>query len=172
MTQMSRRKKRKKTKRRSSPRRIHSKESKRTSSPSSTGYLLKLAEDIRSRSGFDEMSILINPEDQEPLSDRLPEILGDFLMDMATNKEEMERLLFLAVTAWNATVVPEDLQQELFERTIGELPEEIHELVFAMMERKRQLYPDDHRYVVDFQVDDLGDTFHISVASAMILPET
>jgi hypothetical protein len=85
----------------------------------------------------------------------------------------VERLMVLAAGVWNTVVAcPEGkLEDKLWELSralqhSSDIPlEDIFRLLRTMAERKRLLFPHDHRIVVDVAVEDEGDHFHLQAAS-------
>jgi hypothetical protein len=99
-----------------------------------------------------------------PLLDGLPE--GSGLKGVRT-------VMLLAMASWNVSVLrsPEQTDQDLqqlshrFAQGSREFPEITLPLLRLLAERKRLLFPDDDRVVMDVEVEDRGDHFYIVAAS-------
>jgi hypothetical protein len=52
-------------------------------------------------------------------------------------------------------------------RSEPEDAEVMYRMIGEMMQRKQTLYPDVHRFIVSFEVEDVRDGWYISVASTL-----
>ncbi|MEM9151127.1 MAG: hypothetical protein AAGB19_11815 [Cyanobacteria bacterium P01_F01_bin.3] len=109
----------------------------------------------------------------------MSEILEDFIspyLELAHNYSERERLVSIALVAWNLSIVPESNRQAMLDSQFQTMfkegeqfaQQDIRELITAMMERKQQEFADDRQIIMDFQLQDLDDGFHLSVASTLV----
>ena len=84
----------------------------------------------------------------------------------------MQNLVTYACAAWNISISSDD-EEKSVNALFAMLPikkkdrEETLALLHALIERKRKLFPDVTRKIVDFKVTDRGDDFHIAVASTL-----
>ena len=93
--------------------------------------------------------------------------------ELADTEEAYRKLLTLAVTAWNASLLPEEEQEGMVDRILGGgLPEDDEELkpglkdiVNMLIERKRAHFSEYKRAIVDFELTDTGREHHLSVVS-------
>jgi hypothetical protein len=83
--------------------------------------------------------------------------------------ERYELLIGAAATAWNLSLLPEPERpaalRQAFHRAKVRDVEAAAEVIVALMRRKEELFPDDHRTIVSWQVSEVGDQCHVSVAS-------
>lgn len=48
--------------------------------------------------------------------------------------------------------------------------QDTQEILDELIARKQALFPDNKRYIVEFELQDTGKTFHLSVASTLMNP--
>ena len=107
---------------------------------------------------------------------KISTVIGEFVapyVNYTDSEESYRKLLTLAVLAWNASFLPETEQQDMINRVFNEgLPAETTELitglrdfVYQLINRKQAYFSKFKRSIIDFEVVDLGDRYHISVAS-------
>lgn len=112
--------------------------------------------------------------------------------------KEFEKLVVLAVVAWNIAVLPEEERLEKLTAFVNEMPKMRQELeteidtvlhndskgtdfappatttlhfIGARIQRKDELFPKDNRLVLDFKVKDSPEGAHLTVSSAPLNPE-
>lgn len=116
--------------------------------------------------------IVYNAPGQVKMSDALEEVIAPFVGD-ADTLVAMKNLVGMGSMVWNITLMPPDEQKEQIQKLIKIMesePEEteiLYGMIHEMMQRKQTLYPDVNRYIVSFEVEDIGDGWHISVASTI-----
>jgi hypothetical protein len=106
--------------------------------------------------------------------EKMSEVLAEFIepyVEHADSDDAYRRLLVIAIVAWNTALLPEERQQlaindflegldlGFFERL------EFISFIKTMMERKKTYFPDNKRFIINFELTDLGDSMHLSVAS-------
>lgn len=112
------------------------------------------------------------------LSERLLEFAGDLLGASDTNQHSTNNAVSLAVMCWNMGVVTADTAAEMrtaaaqiFEENADYLSEELEDHIDLLITKKRFIYGDDPRLIVDYSVNwGQGSQYHLQVHSA-ILPE-
>jgi hypothetical protein len=130
------------------------------------------------------------------LSAALIELCEPFEPENLSTKE-FENLIALAAVAWNIAVLPKEDRVEKLTEFIDEMPKMRQELetemgilsndesenanlapatttlhfIGAMVQRKDELFPNDYRFVMDFNVKDSPEGPHLTVSSAPINPE-
>ncbi len=119
--------------------------------------------------------IIENPKGAAKMSDVLEAFVEPYL-DFTTNLQEREKLFSIAVVAWNLTLMPEQTQKAGIDKIIQTLPrndrqaqKDTREIIAELMERKQQFFANNHRYIVEFHLQTIGNRHHLSVAST--LPE-
>ena len=123
------------------------------------------------------------------LSAALLELCEPFEPEKLSTKE-FENLIALAAVAWNIAVLPKEDRIEKLTAFIDEMPTMRQELeaemgkhssdsnpapaittihfIGAMIQRKDELFPEDNRFILDFNVTDSPEGPHLSVSSAPV----
>jgi len=111
----------------------------------------------------------------------MSEVLENFIepyLEEIDGYVQKQKFIELAVVAWNLAILPEAARQamrEQFQSSLGRngLPEDqefLDSLLDELMERKLQYFPNNRRLIMDFQFEDAGDQYHLSVASTQAPP--
>lgn len=114
-----------------------------------------------------EEKFLVNTT-KPKLSQALTHFIAPFA-DAAKTNEEYEKLLTIAIIAWNAALMDDDdARKELIEKTVSF--HEDHEVTRAILntfiERKTLFFADDKRTVADFKLTHFKDgRRHLAVAA-------
>jgi len=112
---------------------------------------------------------------------KMSEVLEDFIApykQQADTEEAMQKLLTVAVVAWNASFFSESEQQEHIEKMQAEgMPDapdqvktEFKEIVSQFISRKKRYFSEYKRLIIDFDLKDIGGQYHLSVASTVDEP--
>ncbi len=117
--------------------------------------------------------IVTNPLGEVKMSDVLEEFVDPYLPAMK-NHSQREKLFTMAAIAWNAAIMPEQERQSMLEQTIEQsfagnplAQMDALNIIGEMVDRKQQFFADNKRLIMDFQLQDMGETFHLSVASTL-----
>ncbi len=108
----------------------------------------------------------------------MSDVLERFMEPLAEDLDGIEayhRLLTLATLAWNAALRPqaegqqmvEDLLRETLGRESRETQAMCREVVRVLVERKRRLFAQYRRPIVNFAVEDRGDHYYLTVMSLL-----
>jgi hypothetical protein len=118
--------------------------------------------------------VVINPQGEIKMSDVL-EAFAEPYLEFATNHNQREKLFSVAIIAWNAAIMPEQDRQLIIEKTLeqglkgdAQSQQDARDIIDEMISRKQQLFADNQRYILDFQLQDSGKQFHLSVASTLL----
>ncbi len=123
------------------------------------------------------------------LSAALLELCEPFEPEKLSTKE-FENLIALAAVAWNIAALPKEDRIEKLTAFIDEMPTMRQELeaemgtysqdsnpapaittihfIGAMIQRKDELFPEDNRFILDFNVKDSPEGPHLTVSSAPV----
>lgn len=122
---------------------------------------------------FRGQKIIIEPSGQVKMS----EVLADFVepyLEFADTEEAYQKLLTLAVVAWNTSLFPEEEQQDMIDKTLEAMPETpeevktgLKEIVNMLMARKKIYFSEYKRMIIDFELTDTGRGYHLSVVSTL-----
>jgi hypothetical protein len=110
----------------------------------------------------------------EKMSDVLEDFIEPFVEDGELSLEANRVLLTMAVVAWNVANMPEDQQEsalqdflKVFSPTLGKGLLEAETLIRQMIVRKQRFFAKNQRFILNFQLKDLGHSRHLSVASTL-----
>ena len=121
--------------------------------------------------------MVTNPKGEVKMSEVL-EIFVEPYLDFAQNRSQREKLFGIAVIAWNLAIMPEKERQPMIDQVIkaslkGDDPlaqQDTQEIIDDLIARKQNFFAENKRYIVDFQLQDTGKQFHLSVASTLSNP--
>ena len=119
-----------------------------------------------------KMKFRMNPKGEISMSDAISELVDPFKED-APDYESFRNLVTYGCIAWNAANLPIQEQDKLINKMLGSIPRSLEDrlellgLITELMNRKKKLFPDVTRMIVDFKVTDQGENFHIAVASTL-----
>jgi hypothetical protein len=108
------------------------------------------------------------------ISDALRELVKPYL-NVAEDRKSLETLFAMGIFAWNVSVAAKEDRQDLFDKfqismqnQDADMVEEGKALIQTLIERKEQLFPDNHRTIMNFELKYTGrGNYHISVASTI-----
>jgi len=111
---------------------------------------------------------------------KMSEVLTDFVepyFEFADSDIAHRKLMMLAIAAWNTSLIPEEEQQDMVEEvlrtmpaTSEELETDLRETVKMLIARKKAHFFEYRRMIVDFKLADMGEGYHLSVASTLEKP--
>ena len=109
----------------------------------------------------------------EKMSDIIVDYAEPFIKALKTEtRKEYEKAIMLAMTYWNCSIMKEFSkvsQKEIEKRLKPITPDlEAKSIMNYMLERKRQMYPDNKRIIINYELTELKEGgFHLSVASTV-----
>jgi hypothetical protein len=124
-----------------------------------------------------DVKIIMNPNGEISMSDAISKLIEPY-QDDDYDYETSRKLVTFACVAWNASILPKEMRDEMIGRLLDSVApndkyrSELLGLITALMARKRNLFPAISRMIVDFKVTDLGNDFHIAVASTLEKKDT
>jgi len=109
---------------------------------------------------------------------KMSEALLDFaepLLDTFDNDECFEGIISIAAMCWNTSFLPEKEQHKMFRSIVDELGKsdlltrhEIEDCTRMLLERKKALFADDRRMIVNYKVVDEKDGQRLFVMSTPV----
>ncbi|MBE7551612.1 MAG: hypothetical protein HS126_11125 [Anaerolineales bacterium] len=122
------------------------------------------------KAGLGSHKLMRNPPGQVKMS----EVLRDFVAPywhIPDTEEAMRKLLTTALVAWNTALMPQAEQAGALDQIATALPAEAREDFYAivreMIERKNKHFAAYDRLILDYELVDRGNDFHITVVSRM-----
>jgi hypothetical protein len=108
------------------------------------------------------------PKEDLRLSERLVDLIAPYREDGLTS-QRYEMLIGAAATAWNLSLLPTaerpDALRQAFRNAKIRDVEPAAEVIVALMRRKEQLFPDDRRTIMSWEVSESDGQCHVAVAS-------
>lgn len=123
----------------------------------------------RVKENFPNKKVIVGPtSDGIKMSDVLEEFVEPYRQFVET-KEACWKLLAVAIVAWNATLFPEKDRLSRLDELIVTLPEDAREdsrqIIEELMVRKEKFFSQHRRMIIDFELADSGEQWHLSVMS-------
>ena len=113
---------------------------------------------------FKNMKI-IESSDEEKMSGVILRFIEPY-KSSATTIERFEKLVVLAMVAWNAHILKDkNIIAKLKESNEEEWGEELDQVLAELMIRKEQLFPDNKRLILDYRITETSNEFNLQVVS-------
>jgi hypothetical protein len=136
--------------------------------------LSTFTQDLRGQADFANARIVERSAGESKISAVFSEFLEPF-RHYATNNAAYIKLVGLGVSAWNTALLPEDAQFEFINKIMPTLftdmteaqRADMYSLIGSMVQRKRQFFADDRRYIIQFHIDDAGNGYKLMMASTL-----
>jgi hypothetical protein len=108
------------------------------------------------------------PKEDVRLSERLVDLIAPYRED-GFPLERYEMLISAAAMGWNLSLLseterPEALRQCFRDAKVRDV-EGVAQVIVSLMRRKEQLFPDDDRTIVGWEVSESDGQYHVTVAS-------
>ena len=112
--------------------------------------------------------VIVESTDRVKMSEVLEAFIAPY-MEFAETEESFKKLVTIAVIAWNAALLPRSAQTKAIDDLLTSLPPETQadakSIVRDLIRRKRKYFGKIRRAIIDFEVIDTRDGFHLTVAS-------
>jgi hypothetical protein len=135
--------------------------------------LEELAKKIQAN-GLDDMpsKMVIEPQGTEKMSEVLRKFVAPYMATVKRTKD-YRSLLDLAIIAWNISLMPEAKHQEMIDAIFEEkifkqdkqAEQDVKGIIAELITRKNKYFADIKRFIVEFNLKDTGEDYHLSVAS-------
>jgi hypothetical protein len=125
------------------------------------------------RAGWDNYTIM----PRLPQTEKMSEVLWEFLapyMPLALDREAVEKLLTMAIAAWNITLFPVGERAQRLRELSTTLPAEARTdflaLIQEMMTRKERYFAHNTRYILNYELTERRASYHLNVLSTLLPP--
>jgi hypothetical protein len=132
-----------------------------------------LFEELRQNKKTEKLKLIANPEGEAKMSGLIAELIAPYLDDAKT-LDAYKNLVATACIAWNTALLPEAEWSPAINKLVSELgavPDEFRQdmlsIIMEMIKRKLELFPDNHRQVVNFKVTETKQNYHLAIASTL-----
>ncbi len=126
-----------------------------------------LQKKLRDRMGGKEV-VIVDSADGVKMSEVLEAFIAPY-MEFTETEENFRKLVTIAVVAWNTSLLPRNEQTKAVNELLQSLPPEAQadakSIVRELMRRKKRYFGKIRRAIIDFEVADTKDGFHLMVAS-------
>jgi hypothetical protein len=120
--------------------------------------------------GVDNYKMVQAPPGAAKMSDVLMDFIEPY-KPYADTTDAMHRLIITAIVAWNTALEPPEKHAELLQSFIKTLPpdavEDFEAIVREMIERKNKHFAQHTRQIVNYELTEMDDSYHIFVASTL-----
>lgn len=133
-------------------------------------YLDELEKKVRNLEGSEKFEYRRTRPGEEKMSNVLLDFMSPYLKS-ATDRESFERLIIIGIAAWNSAIQPEPAINDVIKEFAKKMSI-IDRFYFrrflkVLVKRKNQLYPENKRFIVSYQVIETGSGWHVSVISTL-----
>ena len=118
-----------------------------------------------------DAKIVVQPSGETKMSEVLLEFVEPYSQYWRT-KEELNKLLGVAVIAWNAALLPGNERKKIIENALKAAPPEIRQdmkaIVDEMIQRKETHFAHNKRLIMNYQVTMTKEGPHVTTLSTLI----
>jgi len=123
--------------------------------------------------GWDNYTVLHNLPQTEKMSEVLWEFLAPYT-PLAPDREAMEKLLAMAIVAWNVPLFPGGERAQRLRELSTTLPAEARTdflaLIREMIARKERYFAQNTRYILNYELTEGRESYHLNVLSTLLPP--
>lgn len=136
-----------------------------------TGRLEALKQKLRSDGILAGRKIVFEPGGEEKMSEVLLAFVEPY-QHLTTSYEAYQRLIGVAVIAWNAALLPADGRRELIAEAGKAITDkgtrrDLMAILDELIKRKERFFPDNKRFIVSYELSEAKEGYHLSVASTL-----
>ena len=161
---MAKSRKDKRRRKRAKKRRQQSKEERRVQD-----YKSRLEKDF-----LQGREVVVEPKGVPKMSEVLKAFVAPYL-ELADSREATEKILQLGVLAWNLSFLPDEKQRETLDDLVHQVvpeakrqdTEDLALMMATLIARKKAHFAEHEGYIVDFELTDRGEDYHLAVVSTM-----
>jgi len=123
--------------------------------------------------------VVIEPRGVPKMSEVLKAFVAPY-HDLADTMEAAEKLLRFGVMAWNMSFLSDEKQREMLDDLLDKaLPEATRQekedltlMMATLIARKKAHFAQYEGYIIDFELTDRGEDYHLAVVAAIEAPES
>jgi hypothetical protein len=136
----------------------------------------KLSERLKQRLYSERLGegkrIVLRESSGEKMSKVLLQLIEPYRR-LAQGRENLEKLLTISMIAWNASLMPEGERESFLTKRIDlalshrsdNLVKDFRTMVDGFIKRKELLFPENKRFIVDYELLERGNKYYLSVIS-------
>lgn len=119
--------------------------------------------------------VVFNSPNHEKMSDVIIKFAAPWL-DEVPDDDSVRPIIELALMAWNFAIIKEHEGEPAVDRILRETAtlgtsdatrEEFKAFLEKFFQRKRELFPDNQRMILDYELTESSDNFHLNVVSTI-----
>jgi hypothetical protein len=103
---------------------------------------------------------------------KMSQVLEEFIApyrEFADTEEAFRKLLVTAIIAWNTALFSAEERETHLEKMLEAFPEQVRAdgraIINELMERKERYFSEYRRMIIDYEVTDTGEDYHLIVIS-------
>jgi len=131
--------------------------------------MVRMERQLKNQAGVEH--VLIRNKSLEKMSDALLEYAEPFINMIDTdNKMEYEKAIMMSIVLWNCSILQDDTgNRKKIEEVLNPImfDAESKMMVQYMLNRKRVLFPDIKRKIINYELTEISDGFHLTVMSTV-----
>jgi len=116
--------------------------------------------------------ILIREDSGEKMSEVLFKFIEPY-MEFASSRNNLEKLLIVAVIAWNASLIPKEEREAILDEEINstlsfmdeDLVKDFKAILYELIQRKEILFSENRSFIFDYELTGGKGKYYLSVAS-------
>lgn len=120
------------------------------------------------------LNMVFNPAGEDKMSEVLQEFVDPY-METVNSISELKGWLEIAVLAWNIALMPPEKRQDILDGIFSEMAsgtdlqvlEDLRTTVNNLVDRKDRYFSSFQSSITSFDIQDKGDSYFLSVASAL-----
>ncbi|MEW6608541.1 MAG: hypothetical protein AB1414_14035 [bacterium] len=129
-----------------------------------------LIDKLKEKDLLEGKKVVFQPSREVKMSEEIENFVEPYI-EFVNTYEDYNKLISLAVVAWNAALLPEHKRKDMLNEIIANLSfsdtESLREIIETMIDRKRRYFSDNKRFVVEYHLSELRKGFHLSIASTL-----
>jgi hypothetical protein len=131
----------------------------------------KLKKQLRAEPAFKNLKI-VEATNEEKMSAVILQFVEPYKAE-ATSIQAYEKLIVLAMAAWNAALLEGEAQQQMIEgvkETLlsssgQEWNQALDQVLTQLIQRKERYFADNKRFIIDYRVSESEDEYNLAIAS-------